>query len=87
MPLIGRIFFDSLKLLFLFDHFLEARAEILKKFLLVFWKKQCLHKIISVFTKFLRKNQSLSPDPFFSLCRSKGSDHLDFWQVPHEIDC
>jgi hypothetical protein len=31
-----------------FDLNLEARAEILKKMLLVFWKKQCLHKIISV---------------------------------------
>ena len=30
IPLIGGFYFDSLTLLFLFDLFLEARAEILK---------------------------------------------------------
>ena len=50
MPVIGGFCFDSLTLPFRFDLFLEARAEILKKLSLVFWEKQCLHKIISVFT-------------------------------------
>ena len=36
MPLIGWYHFDSLTLLFWFDHFLEARAENLTKILLVF---------------------------------------------------
>ena len=36
MPLIGRFYFDSLTLLFWFDLFLEARAEILEKISLVF---------------------------------------------------
>ena len=31
LPLIGGFYFDSLTLLFLFDLFLEARAEILEK--------------------------------------------------------
>ena len=38
MPLIGGFYFDSLTLLFWFDLFLEARAEILEKILLAFWK-------------------------------------------------
>ena len=39
MPLIGGFYFDSLKLLFWFDIFLEARVAILEKISLVFWKK------------------------------------------------
>ena len=35
--LIGGFYFDSFTLLFWFDLFLEARAEILTKRLLVFW--------------------------------------------------
>ena len=38
MPLIRGFYFDSLRLLFWFDLFLEARAEILGKRLLGFWK-------------------------------------------------
>ena len=49
IPLIRGFYFDSLTLLFWFDLFLEARAEILTKFLLVFWEKRCLNKIISIF--------------------------------------
>ena len=36
--LIGGFYFDSLAQLFKFDLFLEARAEILEKISLVFWK-------------------------------------------------
>ena len=38
IPLIEGFYFDSLTLLFWFDLFSEARAEILEKNLLVFWK-------------------------------------------------
>ena len=38
MPLIGGFYFDFLTLLFLFDFFLEARAEILEKFRWFFGK-------------------------------------------------
>jgi hypothetical protein len=38
IPLIGGFYFDSLTLFFLFDLFLEARAEILEKLLLIFWE-------------------------------------------------
>jgi hypothetical protein len=37
IPLIGWFYFDSLPLLFWFNLFLEARAEILTKISLVFW--------------------------------------------------
>ena len=37
LPLIGGFYFDSLTLLFLFDLFLEARAEILEKKSVGFW--------------------------------------------------
>ena len=41
LPLIAGFYFDSLTLLFRFDLFLEARAEILEIFLLVlFWSKR-----------------------------------------------
>ena len=36
IPLIGGFYFDSITLLFLFDLFLEARADILEKISLVF---------------------------------------------------
>ena len=38
MLLIEGFYFDSLTLLFWFDLFLEARAEILEKITLVFWE-------------------------------------------------
>ena len=39
VPLIGGFYLDSLTLLFWFDLFLDARAEILEKISLGFWKK------------------------------------------------
>ena len=39
--LVGGFYFDSLSLLFWFDLFLEARAEIQEKNSLVFWSKRC----------------------------------------------
>ena len=39
MPPIGGFYFDFLTLLFWFDLYLEAMAEILEKILLFFWKK------------------------------------------------
>ena len=38
MPLSGGLYFDSFTLFFWFDLFLETRAEILEKFLFVFWE-------------------------------------------------
>ena len=56
---IGGFYFYSHTTLFLFDLFFEARAEILKKFSLVFWEKRCLHKIISVFTDLYKLSMCL----------------------------
>ena len=48
--LIGGFYFDSLTLIFWFDLFLEARAEILEKISLVFWSQRWHQKEILKFT-------------------------------------
>ena len=47
---IGGFYFESLTLLFWFDLFLEARAEILEKISLLFWSKRWHQKDISKLT-------------------------------------
>ena len=57
MQLIGGFYFDSLTVLFWFDLFLEARAEILEKISLVFWSKRWHQKDILKLTDLYRNRR------------------------------
>ena len=65
--LIREFYFDSVTLLFWFDLFLEARAEILEKILLVFWSKRWYQKdILKLTDLYLLRESHDSTKEFYS---------------------